>query len=245
MRILLVGYGKMGKAIEQVALQRSHHIAYRISSSNATTLATINPKTVDVALEFSQPATAYSNICQCLSKNIPVISGTTGWLDKKEALHAYCKAHQGTFFYASNFSIGMNILFKVNAYLAKLMNPFSEYEVALTEEHHLEKKDMPSGTAITLAEGIVQNMNRKKMWEMAPKQQENSVGVTAARRQDVPGTHTITYTAPLDTLALKHTAHSREGFALGAVLVAEWLQDKQGILGMEDFLQLDNGQKTH
>lgn len=240
MRILLIGYGKMGKAIEQVALQRSHHIVHRIDASNTTTLTTVNAKTVDVALEFSQPTTAYSNICQCFSKNIPVISGTTGWLNDKEALYAYCKAHQGTFFYASNFSIGMNALFKANAYLAKLMGRFPEYEVKLAEVHHLEKKDMPSGTAITLAEGIIQNMHHKKKWELAPKQQESSVGIAAGRRQDVPGTHTVTYTTPLDTLELKHTAHSREGFALGAVLVAEWLQDKQGIFDMEDFLQLDN-----
>ncbi|MHA7878056.1 MAG: 4-hydroxy-tetrahydrodipicolinate reductase [Bacteroidota bacterium] len=238
MRLLLIGYGKMGKAIEQVALQRGHHVVYKIGLSNITTLAAVNPKEVDMALEFSQPTAAYSNICQCLAKNIPVLSGTTGWLDKKEALYAYCKAHGGTFFYASNFSIGMNILFKVNTYLAKLMDRQPEYEVTLAEQHHLEKKDTPSGTAITLAEGIIQNMHRKKTWELAPKRQQDSVGIVAARKQDIPGTHTITYTAPQDTLELKHTAHSRQGFALGAVLVAEWLKDKQGIFGMEDFLQL-------
>jgi 4-hydroxy-tetrahydrodipicolinate reductase len=238
--MLLIGYGKMGQAIEHVALQRGHRITHKIDLSNSASLATVNPKTVDVALEFSQPTAAYSNIYQCLAKNIPVISGTTGWLAKKEELCAYCKVYQGTFFYASNFSIGMNILCKVNTFLAKLMDPYPEYEVTLAEEHHLEKKDAPSGTAIALAEGIIQNMHRKNRWEIFPAQQKDSLGILVKREPDVPGTHTITYTAPPDTLELKHTAHSREGFALGVVLVAEWIQDKQGILGMEDFLRLDD-----
>jgi 4-hydroxy-tetrahydrodipicolinate reductase len=242
MRILLIGYGKMGQAVEQVALQKGHHIAHKIDLGNSVSLATINPKTVDVAIEFSQPTAAYSNICQCLAKNIPVISGTTGWLAKKEELYAYCKAHQGTFFYASNFSISMNILFKINEYLARLMDQCPVYEVTLGEVHHLEKKDAPSGTAITLAEGIIQNMRRKQGWEVTPTQQENSVGILVKREKDVSGTHTITYTAPLDTLKLTHVVHSRESFALGAVLVAEWIQGKQGILGMEDFLAMHNSQ---
>lgn len=239
MRILLIGYGKMGRAIENIALQRGHHITHKIDLSNSASLATFNPKTVDIALEFSQPTAAYSNIWQCLAKNVPVISGTTGWLAKKEELCAYCKARQGTFFYASNFSIGMHILCKVNTFLAKLMDQYPEYEVTLAEEHHLEKKDTPSGTAIALAEGIIQNMRRKKGWETASTPQKDMLGILAKRKHNVPGTHTVTYTAPLDTLELKHTAHSREGFALGVVLVAEWIQDKQGILGMEDFLRLD------
>ncbi len=242
MRILLIGYGKMGQAIEQVALQKGHRIAHKIDLANSDSLAAVNPKKVDVALEFSQPTAAYSNICQCLAKNIPVISGTTGWLAEKEEVYTYCKAHQGTFFYASNFSIGMNILFKVNAWLARLMDQCPEYDVTLAEEHHWEKKDAPSGTAITLAEGIIQNMHRKKRWEIVPTQQtqkQDSLGILVRRKQQVPGTHTVTYTAPLDTLELKHTAHSRAGFAQGVVLVAEWLRDKQGILTMEDFLELD------
>ena len=240
MRILLIGYGKMGQAVGQVATQRGHHIVHKVDLKNSTSLATLNPQTVDVAVEFSHPTAAYDNISQCLAKNIPVISGTTGWLDKKKELHTYCKAQQGTFFYASNFSIGMNIFFKVNAFLAKLMDRCPEYEVVLAEEHHLEKKDAPSGTAITLAEGIIRNMHRKKRWSVAPTQQKDSLGILVERKQDVPGTHVVTYSAPLDTLEVKHTAHSREGFALGAVLVAEWIRDKEGVLGMEDFLQLDN-----
>jgi 4-hydroxy-tetrahydrodipicolinate reductase len=240
MRILLIGYGKMGQAVEQAATQRGHHIAHKIDSSNSASLAIINPRTVDVAVEFSHPTAAYNNIAQCLAKNIPIISGTTGWLDKKRELCAYCKEQQGTFFYASNFSMGMNIFFKVNVFLAKLMDRCPEYEVALAEEHHLAKKDAPSGTAITLAEGIIRNMHRKKGWSVAPTQQKDNLGILVKRKQDIPGTHIVTYSAPLDALEVKHTAHGREGFALGAVLVAEWIRDKEGILGMEDFLRLDN-----
>ncbi|MEM9417076.1 MAG: 4-hydroxy-tetrahydrodipicolinate reductase [Bacteroidota bacterium] len=238
MRILLIGYGKMGQAIAQVALQRGHQIAHKIDRDNRASLATIDPSTVDVALEFSQPEAAYDNIYQCLAQGIPVIAGTTGWLAKKETLDAYCQAQKGTFFYASNFSIGMNIFFKVNAFLAKLMNQRPEYGVAIEEIHHVAKKDAPSGTAITLAEGIIENLHRKKSWALAPVKQVDALEIVAQREKEVPGTHTVTYTAPLDTLTLQHTAHSRAGFALGAVLVAEWIQNKQGNLGMTDFLQL-------
>ncbi len=240
MRILLIGYGKMGKAIEQVALRRGHYIAYKIDLSNSASLATIYPQTIDVAIEFSQPEAAYDNISQCLSQGIPVIAGTTGWLAQKEALDAYCQAQQGTFFYASNFSLGMNILFKVNTLLAQLMDHHPEYEVTIEEIHHLEKQDTPSGTAITLAEGIVKKMRHKRAWKLSPADTEDTVSIVAKREKDVLGTHTVTYTTLLDTLELRHTAHSRESFALGAILVAEWIQDKQGILGMEDFLQLDD-----
>mmetsp|Transcript_9878 Transcript_9878/g.22802 ORF Transcript_9878/g.22802 Transcript_9878/m.22802 type:complete len:242 (-) Transcript_9878:500-1225(-) len=237
MRILLIGYGKMGRAIEQVALRKGHYIVAKIDLDNNASLATINPKMIDVALEFSQPTAAYRNICQCLAKHIPVISGTTGWLAQKEALHAYCIAQQGTFFYAANFSIGMHILFKVNTWLAMLMDQYAAYDVTLTEEHHLEKKDAPSGTAIALAKEIIRKIHRKTTWEIAPIRQKDSLGILVKREKDIPGTHTITYHSSLDTLELKHTVHSREGFALGVVLVAEWIQGKQGIFTMEDFLQ--------
>ncbi len=239
MKILLIGYGKMGKAIEQVAVQRGHQLVHKIDLANSTPLATIDPATVDVAIEFSQPTAAYDNIYQCLFKNIPVIAGTTGWLDKKEALDTYCKEQGGTFFYAANFSIGMNILFKVNAFLAKLMNQRPEYDVMIQEVHHWEKKDVPSGTALTLAQDLMHHLHCKKRWVQAPTQQKDDLPIASMRVKDVPGTHTVTYTASLDTLELKHTAHSREVFALGAVLVAEWILGKQGVLGMEDFLKLD------
>ena len=236
MRLLLIGQGKMGQAIAQVAQQRGHHLAYKIDLTNRASLTTIDPVTVDVAIEFSQPAAAYDNICQCLSKNIPVLSGTTGWLAKLAAVKAHCQAQQGTFFYASNFSIGMQLFLQANAFLAKLMHQHPAYNVALEEVHHTEKKDIPSGTAITLAEKIIQNMPCKKHWALAPTQQKDRLPITAKRVPDVPGTHTVTYTSSADTLELTHTAHSRAGFALGAVLVAEWLQGQQGVLGMEDFL---------
>lgn len=240
MRIALIGYGKMGKSIEQVALQRDHQVVYKIGTHNKATLATIDAATVDVAIEFSEPQAAYGNIYQCLSQGIPVISGTTGWLAEKAAIEAYCQSQQGTFFYASNFSIGMNIFFKINAFLAQLMDQRPEYEATIEEIHHLEKKDAPSGTAITLAEGITQNLHRKKGWGLSPIRQKDRLEIVAKREKGVPGTHTVTYTTPVDTLALKHTAHSRTGFAWGAVLVAEWIQDKEGVLSMQDFLQLDN-----
>ena len=239
MNVLLIGYGKMGKAIEQVALQRGHSIAYTLDLPNSNLLANISPKTVDVAIEFTQPEAAYHNIYQCLSQGIPVVSGTTGWLYRKEEIEQYCQEKGGAFFYAANFSIGVNIFFKLNELLAKLMRQHSNYHVALEETHHTTKKDAPSGTAITLAEGIIQNMPSKKQWVNAPIKQEDTISITSQRIPNVPGTHIVTYTSLLDTLEIKHTAHSREGFALGAVLVAEWIRNKKGILSMQDFLQLD------
>lgn len=226
----------MGRAIEKIALQRGHHIVQKIDSKNKAALATVDAATTDVAIEFSQPNAAYDNIQQCLSRGIPVISGTTGWLHHKEALDKYCEAQQGTFFYASNFSIGMNILFRINAFLAQLMDQHPEYGVAIEEIHHLEKKDVPSGTAITLAKGILQCLSRKERWKLAPTQEAGTLPVVSKRAANVPGTHTVTYSSPLDTVTIQHTAHSRVGFALGTVLIAEWLPGHQGVLGMEDFL---------
>lgn len=221
-------------------MQRGHCIAHTVDAHNAASLATLDPKTVDVAMEFSEPVAAYGNIRQCIAKNIPTISGTTGWLSQKEALDAYCEAHRGTFFYASNFSVGMHIFHKVSAFLAKIIGRHDVYDVHLQEEHHQDKKDMPSGTALILAEDIMRHMPRKKCWEIMPKKLRDSLGIQVNRRQDVPGTHTVTYDSPLDTLQIQHKAHSREGFAWGAVLVAEWVRGKQGVLGMEDFMQLDD-----
>lgn len=238
MRLLLIGYGKMGKAIEQIALQRGHSIAHAIDLANSDLLANISPKIVDVAIEFTQPEAAYHNIYQCLAQDIPVVSGTTGWLHRKEDIEQYCQEKRGTFFYATNFSIGVNIFFKLNELLAKLMCQRPEYQVALEEIHHTTKKDAPSGTAITLAADIIKNIPSKKQWTNAPTKQEDTISIISQRRSDAPGTHIVTYTASLDTLEIKHTAHSREGFALGAVLVAEWIQGQKGILGMQDFLQL-------
>lgn len=237
MRILLIGYGKMGKAIEQIALQRGHNLTYIIDRANSDLLATITPEAVEVAIEFSQPAAAYHNIYQCLSQGIPVVSGTTGWLHRKTAIEQYCQEKGGTFFYAANFSLGVNIFFRLNQLLAQLMHQHPEYQVAIKEIHHTTKKDTPSGTALTLAEDIIQHMPSKKQWGKAPTHQEDTISISSQRVPEVAGIHTVTYTSLFDTLAIQHTAHSRQGFALGAVLVAEWIQGQRGILSMQDFLQ--------
>jgi len=238
MRLLLIGYGKMGQAIEQVALQRGHQVVHKIDLDSRAALSKIHADEIDVAIEFSTPAAAYDNIYQCLTQHIPVLSGTTGWLDRKATLDAYCLEQQGTFFYAANFSLGMHLFCQVNAFLAQHMNQQEAYEVALQEVHHLEKKDMPSGTSLTLAEGILRNLHRKKAWAIAPTSAKETLPIFVSREKDVPGTHTVTYTAEADTITLQHTAHSRVGFAAGVVSVAAWLPGQKGVLGMEDFLSL-------
>ncbi len=238
MKIVLIGYGKMGQAIEKIAQHRGHQVCQKIDASDGTSLAALDPTTVDIAIEFTQPTVAYDNIHQCLSKNIPTISGTTGWLDRKPALDAYCEAQQGTFFYAANFSIGMNVFFKMNAFLARLMDQYPAYDVSIEEVHHTTKKDAPSGTTVVLAEGILKNLTRKKAWDLSPTPAQDHLGIVAHRVPDVCGIHTVAYKHELDTLEIKHTAHSRTAFALGAVLVAEWLPGRQGVLGMDDFLGL-------
>jgi 4-hydroxy-tetrahydrodipicolinate reductase len=238
MKLALIGYGKMGKAIADLATQRGHEIAQIIGSTNLDWLANMNPQAVDVALEFSEPAAAYHNIYQCLSQGIPVISGTTGWLQHRKDIEQYCLAQGGTFFYASNFSIGAHIFFKLNQLLAKLMSQQENYRVSIEEIHHMSKKDAPSGTAITLAEGILQHISSKKQWGDESSEQEDTIPIYSRRLPNVAGTHMVTYASTVDTLSIQHTAHSRQGFALGALLIAEWLHEprKKGVLGMDDFL---------
>lgn len=238
MKLALIGYGKMGKAIADIAIQRGHEIAQIIGSTNSDSLAHMNPQAVDVALEFSEPAAAYHNIHQCLSQGIPVISGTTGWLQHQKDIEQYCRAQGGTFFYATNFSIGAHIFFKLNQLLAKMMSQQEDYRVSIEEIHHTSKKDAPSGTAITLAEGILQQISSKKQWINESSDQEDTIPIYSRRLPDVAGTHMVTYASPVDTISIQHTAHSRQGFALGAILVAEWLhtQRKKGVLGIDDFL---------
>jgi 4-hydroxy-tetrahydrodipicolinate reductase len=239
MRVLLLGYGKMGQTIDGIATGRGHNITHKINIENAADLQKIQPGEVDVAIEFSQPDAAVENIKTCLLKGIPVISGTTGWLERKKEIEDLCKEKNGTFFYASNFSVGVNIFFKLNKYLAEIMNRYPEYDVKMEEIHHTEKKDAPSGTAITLAEGLLENLNRKSKWVLSDQhKQRDEISIEALRIEKVPGTHTVTYTSSIDDLEIKHTAHSRQGFALGAVLVAEWIIGKKGLLGMDDFLKL-------
>ncbi len=238
MNLLLLGYGKMGKTIERIAIERGHRLAHIIDVQNLDTLKDINPDEVDAAIEFTQPESAFINLKTCIEKGIPVVSGTTGWLDRKSEIEKLCLQHQGAFFYASNYSIGVNIFFKLNQYLAKMMQGFPEYEIQIEEIHHTEKKDAPSGTAITLAEGILSENKSKTRWVNQPPTDDQQLEIISKRIGAVPGTHTVNYRSSVDDIQITHTAHSREGFALGAVLVAEWITDKKGNLSMEDFLKL-------
>ncbi|WP_053404302.1 4-hydroxy-tetrahydrodipicolinate reductase [Persicobacter sp. CCB-QB2] len=238
MKIALLGYGKMGKIIEQIALDRGHEIVAKIDKDNAADLANLTGDTVDVAIEFSMPAVAYDNLTTCIKNGIPVLSGTTGWLDKFPELEQLVAEQNGTFFYASNYSIGVNLFFKVNEFLAKLMNPQKEYEVDMVEIHHTEKLDAPSGTAITLAEGVLDNVERKAKWVNETSEKAEELDIISLREAEVPGTHSVHYRSEVDDIEIKHTAHSRKGFALGAVLVAEWLPKQKGVCSMDDFLKL-------
>ena len=232
MKIALFGYGKMGKTIEQIALQKGHTIV--LKTSGKSSLEKIIE--ADVAIDFSTPKAAASNIKFCLEHQIPIVCGTTGWLDNYDEIINFCNKCNGAFIYASNFSIGVNIFFKMNEYLANLMKPWKEYQVSLEEIHHIEKLDTPSGTAITLAEDIIKNSD-KKSWNLK-KVEKNNIKITAKRQTNVKGTHTINYQSEIDTISIQHEAHSREGFALGALIAAEWLVGKKGIFSMKDVLKL-------
>ncbi|MDN5214058.1 4-hydroxy-tetrahydrodipicolinate reductase [Fulvivirgaceae bacterium BMA12] len=236
MRILLLGYGKMGKTIESIALERGHTIDFIVDKDDHQLFDRISGQNVDVAIEFSQPDAALENILKCFDRGIPVVSGTTGWLDQFEKVKNSCEEKGGTLFYASNYSLGVNIFFKVNQFLAKVMDKFPAYQVSMEEIHHTEKKDAPSGTAITLAEGIIQENKKIRKWVNRDTDAGEELGIKSKRINEVPGTHTVQYSSAVDDIEIKHTAHSRQGFALGAVLVAEWVIDRKGILGMDDFL---------
>lgn len=238
MKIAIIGYGKMGKTIENMAIEKGHQIYLKIDKEHPLHLNLDRLSQIDVAIEFSQPEIAYSHIQTCIAHGIPVVSGTTGWLDKKHLIEAQCKETQGAFFYASNFSIGVNIFFEINRKLAKLMNAYPEYKVNLEEIHHVEKLDAPSGTAISLAEDIIQGLDHKALWVNTETNEENTLSIISKRIPKVPGTHHIQYQSSIDSLEIKHTAHSRTGFAMGALMAAEWLVDKQGIFGMKDLLNL-------
>jgi 4-hydroxy-tetrahydrodipicolinate reductase len=235
MKITLIGYGKMGKTIEQIAMQRGHQISHKIDVSNQQDLQKIKKNDTDVAIEFTQPESAFENVKYCTENQIRIVCGTTGWLEKKYVIEQICQEKNSAFFYASNYSIGVNIFFKINQLLAKMMDNYPQYEVSIEEIHHTEKKDAPSGTAITLAEGIIGELNRKKGWTLN-EVIDNHIDIISLRQPNVAGTHTTFYQSEIDTIELKHTAHSREGFALGAVLAAEWLKDRRGVFGMNDLL---------
>ncbi|WP_339704344.1 4-hydroxy-tetrahydrodipicolinate reductase [Algoriphagus aquimarinus] len=238
MNILLLGYGKMGQLIGQLSESRGHTIAAKINIDNRDELNSLDPATIDVAIEFSQPEAAVENIKWAIERGIPIVSGTTGWLDQKAEIERLTLDKNGAFFYASNYSIGVNIFFKVNEFLAKLMNETTGYKSSVEEIHHTAKKDAPSGTAITLAEGIIKNINVLNNWNLSEGVNENeqSLPITSKRIDPAPGTHIIRYSSEIDDIEISHTAHSRQGFALGAILVSEWIQGKKGVLSMDDFL---------
>ena len=234
MKIALIGYGKMGKTIEQIARQRGHQIVSIIDINNTADFDSEAFRSADVAIEFTTPATALGKYMRCFEANVPVVAGTTGWLSHLDEVKAKCEQEGKTFFYASNFSVGVNIFFALNRYLAKIMNGFPAYDVRMTEVHHIHKLDAPSGTAITLAEGILDNVERKERWTLETAEQPTDLPIHAIREGEVPGIHEIIYESDADTISIKHDAKSRAGFALGAVIAAEFTAGKKGFLGMHD-----------
>ena len=233
MKIALLGYGKMGKVIEKIALERGHEIVLRKDQNNTFD----GLENADVAIDFSVPDSAVINISECLNKEIPVISGTTGWLTNYLKVVELCEAKNGSFIYASNYSLGVNVFFELNDYLAKMMANLKQYKVSMEEIHHTQKLDAPSGTAITLAEGIINHTNYVNWTLETPI--SNEIHIEAKRIENVPGTHSIFYDSEVDQIQIKHTAHSRAGFALGAVVAAEWLVGKKGVFTMKDVLGLN------
>lgn len=234
MKIGLLGYGKMGKAIERIALEKGHQIVFTVDEN--TTQYDI--KTADVIIEFSIPTVAPKHLKECFENGVPVVCGTTGWLEKFDEITALCREKNGGFLYASNFSLGVNIFFQLNEYLAKLMANFPEYKVDLEEIHHKQKLDEPSGTAITLTQPIITNHQKYDAWALDKATNENEIPVKAIRSPEVPGTHTVAYRSKIDTIDIKHEAHNRQGFALGAVVAAEWLTGRHGIFTMKDVLAI-------
>lgn len=237
MKILLIGYGKMGRTIERIAQDQGHTISGKIDIHNQQSLES-SLKESDVAIEFTTPETAFSNILACARAKVPVVSGTTGWLENYDEAVKQINTLGGTLFYASNYSIGVNIFFELNKYLARMMNNFDDYDVLMEEIHHTEKKDAPSGTAITLAEGILENMDRKKLWNLNQIGNSDDISVYSKRIGKVFGIHETQYHNEVDTIRISHEAFSREGFASGALKAAEWIIDKKGVLGMNDLLGL-------
>jgi 4-hydroxy-tetrahydrodipicolinate reductase len=241
MNIALLGYGKMGRIIEQFAIDRGHEIVLKIDAFNLNELTAENLKKADVAIDFSTPDSALANIEACFNAGTPVVVGTTGWYDRLSEVRSKCEQSNNTLLYASNFSIGVNVFFFVNKVLAKIMNRYPQYEVLVEEIHHTQKLDSPSGTAITIAEGIIEGLDRKNQWvndlvgegdEVVAKQEQ--LLIESHRIEEVPGTHTVIYSSEVDDIELQHKAHNRAGFALGAVVAAEWLKDKKGFYSITD-----------
>ncbi|MCF8341711.1 MAG: 4-hydroxy-tetrahydrodipicolinate reductase [Chitinophagaceae bacterium] len=236
MNIALIGYGKMGKIIESIAVSRGHSVNLKIDISNAEMFTVENLQKCDVAIEFTGPHSAFNNVMKSLEANIPIVCGSTGWLSQYDEAVAFCNKQQGTLLYASNFSVGVNVFFEVNKLLAGLMSNLPDYDVSITEIHHTEKKDAPSGTAITLAEQILALVNRKETWENVSTTDKSKLTIISERIDPAPGTHKICYSSAIDDIEIIHTAHNRNGFATGAVLAAEFLLNKKGIFTMKDVL---------
>lgn len=238
MKIALIGYGKMGQAIDAIATAKGHEVILKIDVNSQHLLDKEHLSKADVAIEFTTPETAYHNILKCFDANVPVVSGTTGWLEKLPEIKALCKEKNQSFLHTTNFSIGVNIFFEVNKKLASLMAGQSQYNIKMEEIHHTQKKDAPSGTAISLAEQILEVVPRKSGWVNDNTDEAANLGIVSKREDPAPGTHTVTYTSDIDDITITHTAHSRQGFAAGAVVAAAYIHDKKGIFTMRDVLNL-------
>ena len=236
MKVAILGYGKMGQIIEKIALERGHNILLKINLNNIDELNIENLKKADVVIDFSTPESAKTNIILSIDANKPIISGTTGWLNDYNEVKEYCIQSNGTFLYASNFSLGVNLFFELNKYLAKLMKKHKQYQINLTEIHHSEKLDMPSGTAISLAEQIISESDIKNNWTLNSKKSDEELQIYSQREGNIPGTHSVNYKSEIDGISIIHEAHSRDGFALGAVFAAEWILNKNGVFNMHDVL---------
>lgn len=246
MRIALIGYGKMGRLIEELSLDAGHKIVLKISSSNAADLSKENLSKSDVAIEFTSPDAAYNNVKQCIDAGVPVVCGTTGWNEKLEEMKAYCRERNGSFLHASNFSIGVNIFFEVNRFLAIRMGSgfaglsgLGGYDVSIKEIHHTQKKDAPSGTAVTLAEQILEHNKSKTRWVKEVTSNPEELSIYSKRKDPAPGTHEVKYSSEIDDIEIIHTAHNRKGFASGAIKAAEYIVGKKGVFGMREVLGLD------
>ena len=238
MNIAIIGYGKMGKMIEIIAAERGHQVVLTIDIDNLHDFTPEKLGKAQVAIEFTKPATAFANVTRCIEYGVPVVSGSTGWYDRLDVAKRLCTEANGSMLCASNFSLGVNIFFEINRQLARVMNRFPDYSVDIEEIHHTQKLDAPSGTAITLAEGIMGEIPRIEKWEHAETQNVASLPIRAIRRENIPGTHRVKYSSEIDDIEIIHTAHNRRGLALGAVMAAEYIYDRKGIFSMKDLLKI-------
>ncbi|MDR1171853.1 MAG: 4-hydroxy-tetrahydrodipicolinate reductase [Bacteroidales bacterium] len=238
MNIALIGYGKMGKMVESIAVERGHRVVLKIDIDNLDEFTRENLEKAQVAIEFTKPETAFDNVARCIEYGVPVVSGSTGWYSRLEEAEKLCTQRNGSMLCTSNFSLGVNIFFEINRRLARIMNRFPEYTVDIEETHHTQKLDAPSGTAITLAEGIMSEIPRIKKWELDGGNSPDTLPIHALRRDHIPGTHRVTHSSEIDDIEIIHTAHNRKGLALGAVMAAEYIHDRKGIFTMKDFLEI-------